>query len=136
MHWIQRYRSEKQTDTQMNGGKDPTADEIWHARVWACMGNKNQFAALLLSTAFINKMQPLFTRTLQSFQCSFNRNSKAGQTVLSLTYLNKREMDGHTFVQYNHFPCRCTIYSGLGVFGCLQNIKVLTVLSAAPRSCT
>ena len=47
-------------------------------------------------------------------------HTKAGQKVLSLTYLNKREMDEHTFIfQHNHLLCQCTVYSDLRVFGCL-----------------
>jgi len=42
---------------------------------------------------------------------------RGGQEVLSLTYLNEREIDEHSFIfKHNHRLCQCTIYSDLRVF--------------------
>jgi len=39
------------------------------------------------------------------------------QKVLSLTYINKRELGENTFIiQHNHCLCKSTMYSDLGVF--------------------
>jgi len=46
---------------------------------------------------------------MQIFDVNETNCTRAGQHVLSLSYLNKREMDEHTFIfQHNHCLCQCT----------------------------
>ena len=50
--------------------------------------------------------------------------TRAVQEVLSLTYLNKREKDEHTFIfEHNRRLCQYIIYSDLGIFDACKKIE-------------
>ena len=58
--------------------------------------------------------------TANHYQLSSYTATRGGQKVLSLTYLNKREMTENTIIfQHNHRLFQCTAYSDLEVFRCL-----------------
>jgi len=59
--------------------------------------------------------------TLVSHGAAFSdKYYKAGQKILSLAYLNKREMDDNSAIfQHNHRLRQYTIYSDFRVIGCL-----------------